>query len=357
MSGTERARRPFAFLAFTLFVFGLALLAASSVRAPLVTTPQLGLLLVATLLAENFALSMPGYGVSLTYPLLVALAVVGGPTAALIGALLSAVNYEELRMRLPASVHAFNIGQLLMSNGLAAWAYVGLGGRVLTDSAGVVNQIQLNDFPQIILPLVAMALVGAFGNVALIGLGYSLKQDIRLRDAYSAIGWLPPVQIALAGVGVLLAQVLAANLLALPLFIFPLFVARQFYQRYMALQSAYTDTIRSLVVGLEAKDPYTRGHSERVAMYSVMLARARGLDERTIGDIEATALLHDLGKLTVGGAVLRKNGKLNDEEWGRMQKHPEIGAAMVARIPPLRGFSDAVHSTTSGSTARDTRQA
>lgn len=338
MKASHGVRRPFRILAWTLLVLGSSLFFYSVRSVPAEVTPNLLLLLVATVIAENFALSMPGYGVSLTYPLLIALAIVCGPSAAMFGALLCAVNVGEMKMRLPVSVYAFNTGQLLLSNGLAAWAYLSWGGRVLTSSGGIL----LGEFPGILVPLFSMAAIGALGNFALIALGYALKEDLPAREVISAVGWLPPVQVALAGVGVLLAQVMTANMAALPLFILPLFVARQFYQRFMGLQDAYVETIRSLVTALEAKDPYTRGHSERVAEWSVKLAREIGADDRAVADIEKAALLHDLGKLTVGGEILRKVTPLTNEEWGKIQTHPVVGAGMVARIPHLRRLSDAV---------------
>jgi HD-GYP domain-containing protein (c-di-GMP phosphodiesterase class II) len=125
-------------------------------------------------------------------------------------------------------------------------------------------------------------------------------------------------------------------------FIFPLLVARQFYQRFSAMKSAYVDTIRSLIGALEAKDPYTRGHSERVAEYSVLIGRAAGMDSRSLTDLEYAALLHDLGKIALPGPLLRKPGKLDDAEWSAIKGHPGVGASMVRRIPPLKKLADTV---------------
>lgn len=335
-------RRPFALFAWGVFGLGSVLLTYSVVTYPPVLTARLLILCVATVVAENFALQMPGYGVSLTYPLLVALALTCGPTGALLGAVLCGITYQEIKERLPRTVYAFNLGQLLLSNGLAAWAYVALGGRVLTTPTGAAGQITASDFPKLLLPIVALAVIGAFGNYMLIAVGYSLRKGVPVAEGVQAVGWLPPVQVALVPVGILLAQVLAANTFALPLFVFPLFVARQFYQRFMDLQDAYTQTLRSLVTGLEAKDPYTRGHSERVAEYAVTLADAMHLGDKDVKEVETMALLHDLGKLSIGGDVLRKQGALNEQEWETMKRHPEVGAAMVKRIPHLRELSQGV---------------
>ena len=342
MTSAPRVRRPFAILAWFLLIAALSLLLYSLAEYPLTINSRILVLAVLMILAENYSLAMPGYGVSVAYPLMFAMTLVGGPAATLVIGLFVSVSYQELRMRLPLTVHAFNIGQIMTSNGLAALIYVALGGRVLTASNGLVMPITAEDFPALIVPLVAMVAVGALGNFSLLALGYSLKHEVRLREVLGSLGWLPPAQFALAGVGILLAQVLAVNVFALPLFVFPLFIARQFYQRFMALQNAYTDTLRALITGLEAKDPYTRGHSERVAQYAVLLATEAGLDENTLKEVETAALLHDLGKLSVGGSVLRKAGKLDDEEWTAMKRHPDTGASMIERIPHLKGLAPSV---------------
>ena len=151
-----------------------------------------------------------------------------------------------------------------------------------------------------------------------------------------------PAHIALPFVGFLMAQVLSLQLFALPLFVFPLLVARQLYQRYLGLRRAYVDTIRSLVSALEAKDPYTRGHSERVSEYAVVLGRELGLDSRALERLEYAGLLHDLGKLAVPSHILTKPGRLEDAEMDRIREHPRRGAAMVGRIPSLRDLAETV---------------
>lgn len=340
MIDTTRIRRPFVVVAWCLFGLGVLLLSASLGAYGLNLDLRFALLLVAMLVAENYALAMPSFGVSLTYPLLIAVQVLCGPTATLLAAAFIAVSIQELRAKLPLSVYAFNVGQLMLSNGLGAWVYVALGGRVLTSQDGMVTQFGNADFPGLLIPLAAMIVVGVAGNLLFLATGISLRHSMRFRQVLVELRWLPPVQIALAGVGILLAQVMAGNMIALPLFVFPLFVARQFYQRFIKLQEAYTDTIRSIVGALEAKDPYTRGHSERVAEYATGLARAVGMSDREVSDVETAALLHDIGKLAIDGRILRKTARLDAEEWDLIRSHPERGAAMVSRVAHLRHLAE-----------------
>jgi HD-GYP domain-containing protein (c-di-GMP phosphodiesterase class II) len=99
---------------------------------------------------------------------------------------------------------------------------------------------------------------------------------------------------------------------------------------YQQVQRSIYQSLLGLANALEAKDPYTRGHSERVGAASRRLALALGLPAHEAETIGQAGLLHDIGKIGVPEAVLRKRGALEDEEWALMRKHPLIGAQIVA---------------------------
>lgn len=102
-------------------------------------------------------------------------------------------------------------------------------------------------------------------------------------------------------------------------------------------------TISALVQALEAKDPYTRGHSERVAKYAEMIAREIKLPEDRIEILRYAALLHDIGKIGIARKVLNKPGRLNFEEFKRIQAHPRIGAGIIGDIDFLKDAIPAVY--------------
>ncbi|MBN1822940.1 MAG: HD domain-containing protein [Endomicrobiales bacterium] len=105
---------------------------------------------------------------------------------------------------------------------------------------------------------------------------------------------------------------------------------------YRDLNDLFLATIRAMANAIEAKDPYTRGHSERIRDFSMVIAREMGLSEQELKDIEISALLHDVGKIGVPEAVLSKQGKLTETEAWEMMKHPAIGSEMLCGIKQLK---------------------
>ncbi|BDI33960.1 hypothetical protein CCAX7_60110 [Capsulimonas corticalis] len=98
----------------------------------------------------------------------------------------------------------------------------------------------------------------------------------------------------------------------------------------------------ALVIAVDNKDRYTRTHSEDVMVYSLMIADQLGLDEKIHRTVAVSALLHDVGKIGVPDAVLRKPGKLSEAEFETIKQHPVMGVIMVGAIPGLEDTLDAV---------------
>ena len=98
-----------------------------------------------------------------------------------------------------------------------------------------------------------------------------------------------------------------------------------------------TQSITTFANALDAKDPYTEGHSERVSAYSTRMARELGLSEEEIDNIRLVALLHDIGKIGVPDSVLKKPGRLTDEEFGLMKQHTVVGSEIIKDINSIPG--------------------
>jgi putative nucleotidyltransferase with HDIG domain len=100
-------------------------------------------------------------------------------------------------------------------------------------------------------------------------------------------------------------------------------------------RSAYVGTIRALALALDARDPYTAGHSERVSAISVAIGRQVALDDEQIDVLRLGALLHDIGKIGIGDDVLRKPDALTREEFELIKEHPALGARILRSVPFL----------------------
>jgi len=102
------------------------------------------------------------------------------------------------------------------------------------------------------------------------------------------------------------------------------------------LQDTYRTTLEALGSAIDTRDLGTHAHSRRVRGYSLVVARAHGVPEADLRDIEHGVLLHDIGKIGIPDAILLKPGPLTPAEWKIMRTHPEIGRALLERIPFLK---------------------
>ena len=105
---------------------------------------------------------------------------------------------------------------------------------------------------------------------------------------------------------------------------------------YQDLKKSFFNSIQALAYALEAKDPYTRGHSEIVAQYSIRIAREFGFSEERIEPLRQMCLLHDIGKIGLVPDILGKEGYPSEDEWQLVRKHPIIGDNIVRplNLPP-----------------------
>lgn len=98
---------------------------------------------------------------------------------------------------------------------------------------------------------------------------------------------------------------------------------------YSELEKAYLEMIETLRFTVEAKDPYTRGHSDRVSEFSALIGKYMGLAESEIDTLRVGGLFHDIGKIGIPDSILLKDSKLTDEEYSEIKNHPSIGAHIL----------------------------
>jgi len=104
------------------------------------------------------------------------------------------------------------------------------------------------------------------------------------------------------------------------------------------LEEAYVDTIRVLAAAIDAKDPYTSGHSSRIAKYARLVAQKLGFSSQRIRELEKACLFHDIGKIMIPEQVLRKPGKLTPEEIALVKQHPIVGANIIGMANSLSRY-------------------
>ena len=117
---------------------------------------------------------------------------------------------------------------------------------------------------------------------------------------------------------------------------------KQLGAKHQELRNAYVQTIGALANAVDAKDTYTRGHSERVGVYASKVAREMGHKKDFIEKVYIAGLLHDVGKIGVRDAVILKPDRLNAEEYDEIKQHPEIGAKILEPVDFLRDVTPCV---------------
>jgi HD-GYP domain-containing protein (c-di-GMP phosphodiesterase class II) len=100
----------------------------------------------------------------------------------------------------------------------------------------------------------------------------------------------------------------------------------------------FLGTVKGLAAAIDGKDPYTRGHSERVSRFSMAIAQRLGLSDDEVEKIRISALLHDVGKIAIDDNILKKPAALTDEEYEIMKGHPQKGYKIMSQIPAMKEF-------------------
>ena len=267
--------------------------------------------------------------------------VLAGPLAAvLVGA---APTLFAVRRRRPIT-QVFNVTMTAVVNLVAASAYALLGGVWGAQPTPSASTIAVH----IAAPLVMTNIVQCIVNAALLAGVISLDQKVPYREVI--VGILRSGGVAYVGYGIfgLLLAVLwdgaEIGALSAVLVLAPLFVARWAFAQYAEEHAAHDRTVAALVSAVEAKDFYTRGHSERVAKASVLIARVVGLSQQRTSTLHFAGMLHDIGKLGVPTRVLQKSGALSDEEFAAIARHPVRGLEMVREIEFLgEAFEGILH--------------
>jgi HD-GYP domain-containing protein (c-di-GMP phosphodiesterase class II) len=197
----------------------------------------------------------------------------------------------------------------------------------------------------VVLGAVAFSFVAILGNLIFFILYFKLSEQGRffalLRDN---IGGILPNILATIPLGLVIGYILtqANAYLWIVLFMGPLMLARYSFKIYLDSHTILLRTIASLVEAIEAKDPYTRGHSHRLAYLSCEICKAMSCSRSFTDQVMMAALLHDTGKIGVEDAVLLKPGPLTEEEYDIIKQHPVVGRRIIESINLSEVVNDAV---------------
>lgn len=296
--------------------------------SPVPNWPPVLALVALTLVMENFAFELPLAGsVSFSFPISYAALLHSGPFAAVLCGVAASISIEEHRAHKPLVLRIFNAGQLAIAAGVAGLVYMGSGGH-LVSSGMPVSGMEL-------LAALAAAVTFFVLNVVLVGYAACILTGRPMSAVMREQGFLPygASMTVLAMLGLIIAHLLdLGSWVGLALLVLPFALARRTFRVYLELSEAYTATVRSLVTAIEAKDPYTRGHSERVALLSRALAERTGLPDGDVEIVERAALLHDVGKIGVSVATLTSASPLTADEVREIRNHPVIGSELLEKV-------------------------
>lgn len=290
--------------------------------------------------AESLAIPTPNQrGISVGFAVgFTAILVFGVPTAswiASIGIMLRIVKKDGEYIHIvntPIYKTLFNGANIVLSSGLAGLCYEALG--------GVPGQLEFIN----ILPMLASIVVYIIVNALIMSILMTiLSGDSLYKLLYTNVMWVVKDYLALAPLGIIMAMAyINYKILGVLLFFGPLLLARYSFKMYVDMRNMYLDTVKALCQAVEAKDPYTQGHSQRVSELAYKLGQRMKLSHRTTENLKLAGMLHDIGKIGVDEHILNKPGRLTDDEYGKIKLHPAIGSKIIQEIDFLKATADII---------------
>ena len=313
--------------------FAIVVVSAYDVPPALVATLGFGFLF---LVSDYAPVWFSHVSYSVGFVVAIAAVIAAGPATAAAAAAFATFD-RELFKRADWLPRLFiNAGAISLSTLAMGLVYSGLGGPIGSIDAG--------DFPGVFIPLVLGSIVFFVVNTLLVSFMVALARRVPIREVwYSDYRRTASIHFMFAALGVLFASLYTSiSWAAVPIVILPLLAARGAFHTAEQVRLTFEASLASMITALEAKDPYTAGHADRVSRLSEMVARSFGFSESKARRLRYAALLHDVGKVTIDTRVLRKPGKLTAEEYDHMKVHSRRGAEIISEIDLLADMIDGV---------------
>jgi HD-GYP domain-containing protein (c-di-GMP phosphodiesterase class II) len=289
----------------------------------------LGFWIVVTLLASALPVKISdGVQVAVSTAPIMASALLGGPAAAGIVALIGTTDSRELRGRVPWYGTLANHAMIVLPAIAGAFVVHGLIGWAAGDLIRELAATLLG------------TLVYFLGNLILASLVVVIREERSLREfltraettnvwanflTLAPLSWLMAHTYKMEGGGPWTAL----------LFGLPLLMTRVAFQRFVEMREMFTQTIGALAEAVDKRDPFTSKHSQRVRTISVDIGRQMRVSAAELEALEWGGLLHDVGKIGVPDSILLKQGKLTREERITMNAHPVLGAQIIGPVQRL----------------------
>jgi putative nucleotidyltransferase with HDIG domain len=323
----------------------------------------LAVLIILTVLAELMPVNIYG-DTQITpgdVPLTGIIILFGLPGIAIAAPLAAALGISHHRFNLKRMAHGAALLTIIYGVGAATYSVISI-----VDPEKVVWTM--------VPAVLAASAVSFILNALLVGLENMLRTGQAMRAFWEKHSWLAPSYMVLGLIGLALtASYMALGIPGVLAFVAPAIMMRISMKQYVdktkenvgklemqndalrtanievrrvseELRTSYDGTLEALVAALDARDQETKGHSLRVSRYMLEIAREMGVVEGTQEwvDMQRGSLLHDVGKIGVSDAILLKPGKLTDDEWELMRKHPEIGYHMLRQVKFLQGPAEII---------------
>ena len=248
---------------------------------------------------------------------------------------------DEIRRRRSVIKAAFNVAQFVIVFSATILCYRAFGGRSFLDAPEDIAAVTR---------LFGWAALGAYAlsifvNASLMSVVVALSSgrpaiDVWRENHLPSLGLdliAAPITFGVAYVYSAFGPIAAAMLWI------PLIGFRHWAKTTVDLAQTNRELLELMIKSIEARDPYTSGHSRRVSQYATIIARALRLSDRETEKVGTAALLHDVGKIHEKyGPILRKTEKLSLDEWAIMKEHPADGAELVATMTQLTEFVPAI---------------
>lgn len=312
-----------------LYIFSLS-------RYPLPINFDFFIFIIFTIITESFVIDMSKVSaMSLSFGIILPVAVLFNPSAAIFCAtlcILFSVYNKEGKLKHIFNIELYktvaNITNYIVSSCIASYFFIFLNNGL------IVSNVYIS-----MIFIFISVLLYIFCNITITSIYiYLFFQNTTFSTIYkNNFNGIIPNILGVSSISILI--VLAYNtfgITAIIILLFPYLLIRYSFKLVSDMRETYLSTIKSLSFALEEKDPYTKGHSERVEYYSIALAKAIGINKINMQQLQYAAIFHDIGKIGISDTILNKPGKLTKEEFDLIKEHPAKGVKILQEVQFLK---------------------